>query len=57
MRKHKNLLTADEIIRRNWIYELQANGVASGPNGKPFEEVGYYEIRNLVIMQEIRKGN
>ncbi|MGI2329680.1 hypothetical protein [Planococcus sp. YIM B11945] len=55
MRKHKNLLTADEIKRKNWIYELEAMGITSGPNNEPLQELGYYAIRDLMVLEKIRR--
>lgn len=56
MRKHKILLMTDELKRRNWIYELQAMGFTAGPNGEPFEEMGYYDVRSYLMVEQIRAG-
>lgn len=38
----------------NWIQELRGFGVHQGEDGRALEDLDYYEIRSLVVREQLR---
>ncbi|MGI2327142.1 hypothetical protein [Planococcus sp. YIM B11945] len=55
MRKQKASMTTEEVKRQNWISELRDLGVSFSPEGEDIRTLDYYSIRNLVMLEEVRR--
>ena len=54
MRKHRILLTNEELKRQNWIKDLKKLGVTKGRDGQDFESMDIYEIRSLLVLEQMK---
>ncbi|MFC4712259.1 hypothetical protein [Planococcus dechangensis] len=43
------------IHMKNWITELRGYGVNFGPGGQALEEMSYYDIRSLILIEHYRR--
>ena len=55
MRKHRILLTSEELKRENWIKDLKNLGVTKGNDGQDFESMDIYEIRSLLVLEQMKR--
>ena len=55
MRKHRILLTSEELKRQNWIKVLKKLGVTKGRDGQDFDSMDIYEIRSLLVLEQMKR--
>ncbi|WP_416144931.1 hypothetical protein [Planococcus koreensis] len=55
MRKHRIHLTSEELKRQNWIKDLKNLGITKGNDGQSFESMDIYEIRSLLVLEQMKR--
>lgn len=43
------------IHQKNWITELRGYGIQTGKGGEVLEELDYYDLRAMVVIEQMKR--